>query len=123
MANGHENIDKLILDNESRDYYDLSSMIEVAKNPAPMAMGATPLYEILTRGGEPRYISQGFRGLPTEERYDWAQNMARGRLERDISDTLTTFQAQQLLRNSKKANNVPSITEKLSGYIKGLFKK
>jgi hypothetical protein len=125
MGNGHENIDELIAmnDSEGGDYYELGSMKEVAKNPFPMAMGASPLFEIMTKMGEPRYITQAFSGLPTEERYGWAQDMARMRLEKDISDTLTTMQAQKLLNTSREASNVPSITERLSGFVKDLFSK
>ena len=118
---GHENIDALIKMNDSEgvDYYDLSTLKMIDKGEDKWATGANPLFQILTKMGEPRYISQGFGGLPTEERYGWAQDMARMRLEKDISDTLTTMQAQKLLN----ASNAPSISERLSGFVKDLFSK
>jgi len=125
-----KSIDSLIALNDisrSGDYYDLGSMERMNKLEDPLAMGANPLFQVMTKTGEPRYISQGFTGYPSEERYDWAQNMARGRLERNPADTLSTQQMQELLRmhgqTLGKDTRTPTIAQKLGGYIKGLFSK
>ena len=112
MAGAHENINNLIVAN---------TLQEIAHGQD--LGGGSILYEVTTKGGDPRFIHQMSSSLPTKELREIYYHNLLGELTKSggaYPDTLAAKQVPDVLEGMQRADS-PNILMRLVDSIKGLF--